>query len=122
MYADIQSNNWQLPLYFMGTDVIGAERKTLKDELEQGLSTEEIRSLTQEIKERKNTSGRYTALLREKDADKLQGIQAINIVDAAYKPIQPIAPRKKIILLQFIFMGLILGSVFVLFRRARKNQ
>ncbi|SPJ34380.1 Wzz/FepE/Etk N-terminal domain-containing protein [Kushneria phyllosphaerae] len=118
LYAGVQGNDWQLPLYFMGVNVLGAEKEIIQQQLDKGLSSEEIRDLGQKITERQRVDRSYKEISGESKERQLAGIKVINIVDAAYRPAEPIEPNKRMILFLAICIGGMAGVLAVIVRRS----
>lgn len=118
VYARVQSNDWQFPLYFMGVDVLGAEKKILQQQLDKGLSSEEIRDLGQKIAERQRVEKLYKEISDAGEKGQLAGIKAINVVDTAYRSDEPIRPNKKMVLFLAICIGGMAGVLAVIVRRS----
>ncbi|MGM0984780.1 MAG: Wzz/FepE/Etk N-terminal domain-containing protein [Pseudomonadota bacterium] len=119
IYANI-SGDGSLPLYFMGYQTLEADRDTLRDAIDQGLSNGEIRETEQQLKQRQ----RIATLL---DSGRLYGIdegvesnhteRVIDVVEYAFPPTTPSEPRKVLILALSLVLGGMLGVMLVFMAR-----
>lgn len=119
IYANI-SGDGSLPLYFMGYQALEADRDTLRDAIDQGLSNGEIRSTEQQLEQRQ----RIATLL---DSGRLYGIdegvepnhteRVVDVVEYAFPPAGPSEPRKALILALSLVLGGMLGVMLVFLAR-----
>lgn len=121
-------NNQQIPLYFMGTDALEAERKTLRQRTSDDFVDPRVAQIRKELlllntnrqvevlKQRENEevfmSGIESlraerARLLSIDTD-MSRLSLVNIDRLAFEPVDPIWPQKTLI----IGVGLILGCLF----------
>ncbi|QNI02374.1 hypothetical protein HXW73_05195 [Halomonas sp. SH5A2] len=120
IYADIDSGDGTLPLYFMGFQALEADRDTLRDVIGQGLSNEAIRETRQEMEQ----ILRVVELLEseqlsgvDKDVEPNHTERVVDVVEYAHQPSEPSAPRKGLILILSLMLGGILGVMLVFLRR-----
>jgi len=131
-------NNQQLPLYFLGTEVLESERNTLARRVSDDFSDSRIAEIRKELlllgnnrkiemlNSRTNDDlflGGLEALRMERM--RLQGVNTdisqINIVNvdrAASTPLKPIGPKKLLIVALALLLGAVFGVILVLVRNA----
>ena len=111
IYANI-SGDGSLPLYFMGHQALEAERDTLREEIDEGLSNGSIRDTQQQLQQHKRTA----ELL---DSEALWGVdegvehnpseRVVEVVEYAFPPAQPSEPREALILALALLLGGMIG-------------
>ena len=122
IYANI-GNDGSLPLYFMGYEALEADRDTLKDSIDDGLSNHEIREIEQKYEQREQISSLLSG-------NRLYGVdegvepnhteRIVDVVEYAFRPAAPSEPRKAMILALSMILGGMLGVMLVfLIRFAR---
>jgi len=136
VYAEINSQEG-LPLYFMGTEALQAEREVIEANLREDAQTPEIRSIVKQISLLRNNReieavqsreqdspfiDEYNALLQQNTL--LQAnlvapdeIQAAEVTNWAYQPANPDSPRKALILALSLVLGGMLGLMLVFLAR-----
>ena len=135
VYAEINAANSQdgLPLYFMGTDALKAEREVIEANLREETKTAAIRNLEKQIavlennreiealqarednaafSEEYNRLKEENTLLRANDVLEDE-IEVSRVISWAYQPAGPDSPKKLLILALSVVLGGMLG-VFVL--------
>lgn len=147
IHAEI--NQQQMPLYFLGTEALTAERDTLlkreSDDFTSGRITEiekELRLLENNRKiqllEARTQPDLFLdeiTAIKQKIAElniaekktidlinsHLPTIEIVNIDERAITPLSPLKPNKKLIAIIGLLLGGMLGVIFVLFREAMRN-
>lgn len=119
IYANINGDG-SLPLYFMGYQALEADRDTLSDAIDQGLSNGQIRAIEQQLEQRQ----RIAQLL---DSGRLYGVdegvepnhteRVVDVVEYAFPPAGPSEPRKALILALSLVLGGMLGVMLVFLAR-----
>lgn len=135
-------NGRPAPLYFMGTEVLEAERNALRKRTSDDFVEPRIGQIRKElillstnrkiqaIKSRANDQAFLEGIevLRVERArlqtidTNLQGLQLVSIDQRAVASIKPVKPRKVIIILIASFAGVLLGMVIALVRGAFKDH
>lgn len=115
-YASI-SGDGSLPLYFMGFQTLEAERDTLKEALDKGLSNGTIRDTEQMLK-------RHTRIAELLDEQALSGVdqgiaqanaeRVLQVVEYAFEPANRSSPRKGLTMVLAVISGGMFG-VFLAF-------
>ncbi|MNJ38506.1 LPS O-antigen length regulator [compost metagenome] len=138
-------NSQQVPLYFMGADVLEAERNTLRKRVSDDFTAPRVAQIRKQLL--MLASNRKIEMLkaRQNEIVFLEGVEALRaerarlerintdmqqlrlvIVDqSAVPPTKPIAPRKALIILAALFGGLVIGVCIALMRslfKARLRQ
>ncbi|SEQ32378.1 LPS O-antigen chain length determinant protein, WzzB/FepE family [Pseudomonas cuatrocienegasensis] len=135
-------NNQQIPLYFMGTEALEAEREALQRRRSDDFTEPRIAQIAKELqllahnrevdvlKQRENEDLflKKLAVWRE-EAARLQGLQLqvldtklVTIDQVAIEPFAPVKPRKALLLVIGLVLGGMLGVLFVLLRNLLKPQ
>ncbi|BAN47566.1 Wzz/FepE/Etk N-terminal domain-containing protein [Metapseudomonas resinovorans] len=129
-------NNQQIPLYFMGTDTLKAERAALQSRRSDEFTEPRIADIQAKLSLLANNREVEVLKQREnedlffKDLVKLRGEQArlenlkvdfsrlqlVHIDQVATTPLRPIAPRKSLIVVVALVLGLMLGGFIALVR------
>ena len=131
-------NNQEIPLYFMGTEALEAEREALKSRRSNDFTEPRVAQIAKELqllahnrevdvlKQRENEDLflKELAVWRE-EAARLQGLQLevldiklVTIDQVAIEPFAPIKPHKSLLLAIGLVVGGMLGVLFVLLRNA----
>lgn len=147
IHAEINQQN--MPLYFLGTEALTAERDTLlkreSDDFTSGRITEiekELRLLENNRKIQLLEARTQPDLfldeitsIKQKLAElniaerktldliesQLPKLEIVNIDERAITPLSPLKPNKKLIAIIGLLLGGMLGVIFVLFREALRN-
>lgn len=135
-------NSQQIPLYFLGTDALGAERDTLRKRNSDDFTSSRVSEIRKQLMLLETNRQVETLKARTNEALFLEGIESLRvesmrlqgidtnmshlrlaIVDQqAVTPNRPIQPRK-VIIITFAFLGgLLLGCFVALLRGAFKNR
>ncbi|WP_409281770.1 Wzz/FepE/Etk N-terminal domain-containing protein [Pseudomonas defluvii] len=130
-------NNQQIPLYFMGTDALEAERKALRQRTSDDFVDPRVAQIRKELL-LLNTNRQVEVLnQRENEEVFLSGIeplraerlrlaninidmQQLNLVSVdrfAIEPTNPIKPKKVLLIGSGLLLGCVLGVVLAIFRR-----
>ncbi|MHC8355023.1 GNVR domain-containing protein [Pseudomonas sp. LB3P81] len=130
--------NQQVPLYFLGVEALDAERRVLQHRMSDDFTEARIAQITKELSllqsnhqveilaQRKNEdmflsdiqSLRAEAVrLRNLDID-ISRINLVTIDRQALTPLAPVKPKKSIIIVLAVILGVVLGSVLVLIRHS----
>lgn len=131
-------NNQQIPLYFMGSEALEAERNTLLQRRSDDFTEPRIAQIAKELKLLE--SNRQVELLNKRENEDLflkdlatwreesarlrnlqydvAGLKLVTIDQAALEPLKPIKPRKALILA----LGLVLGGMLGLFIALLRNM
>jgi LPS O-antigen subunit length determinant protein (WzzB/FepE family) len=135
-------NNQQIPLYFMGTDALAAERAALKLRKSDDFTAERIAQIAKELQLLQSNREIEILGLRENEDLFLQGVQPlraemarlrnlnidisrlqlVTIDKQALEPLSPVKPKKALILLAALMAGLMLGVAFALIRHTVRNS
>ncbi|MFJ4055416.1 Wzz/FepE/Etk N-terminal domain-containing protein [Pseudomonas sp. NPDC089743] len=135
-------NGRQVPLYFMGTEVLDAERTALRKRTSDDFVEPRIGQIRKElimlstnrkvqaIKARANEEAFLEGIdaLRIERArlqaidTQLQGLHLVNVDQRAVASTKPIKPRKTLIVLVALVGGLLLGIVIAILRGAFKDH
>ncbi|WP_414156934.1 Wzz/FepE/Etk N-terminal domain-containing protein [Pseudomonas sp. BNK-15] len=135
-------NGRQVPLYFMGTEVLDAERAALRKRASDDFVEPRIGQIRKElimlstnrkvqaIKARANEEAFLEGIdaLRAERArlqaidTQLQGLHLVNVDQRAVASAKPIKPRKAVIVLMALVGGLLLGIVIAILRGAFKDH
>lgn len=123
IYANI-GNDGSLPLYFMGYEALEADRDTLKESIDDGLSNMMIREIEQQFEQRK----RISSLL---SSNRLYGVdegvepnhteRVVDVVEYAFRPPAPSEPRKALILALSLIVGGMVGVMLVFLARFTRS-
>ena len=135
-------NNQTIPLYFMGTDALEAERTALKNRKSDDFANSRIAEISKDLKilnsnreveilnQRKNEDiflqnidplRAERSRLRSINTD-MKNLNLVAIDRRAQEPLGPIKPRKALIMGMSIVMGLMLGVILALFRQTVLNR
>lgn len=120
IYADIDSGDGSLPLYFMGYQALEADRDSLHEAIDQSLSNEEIRETRQQREQLLRVvdlldSGQLSGV--DKDVESNHTERVVDVVEYAYPPAEPSEPRRGLILAFSIVLGGMLGVMLVFLHR-----
>ncbi|WP_238530364.1 Wzz/FepE/Etk N-terminal domain-containing protein [Pseudomonas sp. S9] len=129
-------NNQQIPLYFMGTEALGAERKALRARSSDDFTDPHVGEIEKQLRMLRHN--REVEALRKRDNDDLflvklakweeesSYLQALkpelllqDLVDVdqpAVSPLSPIKPKKLLIVVLGLVLGLMLGVMLALLR------
>ncbi|WP_313646000.1 Wzz/FepE/Etk N-terminal domain-containing protein [Pseudomonas sp.] len=135
-------NGRPVPLYFMGTEVLEAERNVLRQRSSDDFVEPRIGQIRKELLLLANNRNVEAIKARANDQDFLEGVEALRVERERLKTIdtqlqglklvsvdqravaaaKPIKPRKALIVLLTAVGGLLLGVFVVLIRAAYKNK
>ena len=135
-------NNQQFPLYFMGTEVLEAERNALRKRGSDDFVEPRIAQIRKELVMLENNRKVESLKARQNEQAFLEGIESlrverarlktintdmsqlrlVNIDQLAVVPSKPIKPRKGLIVAVAFVFGLFLGAVVALLRGAFKAR
>ena len=127
-------NNQQVPLYFMGVDALEAERSALSQRRSDDFTEARIAQIAKELQLLQNNRQIEVLNLREKEDLFLNGVEPIrseiarlrnlnidmsrlklvSIDRQALEPLRPIKPRKAMILIAGLVIGVMLGVLVAL--------
>ncbi|WP_348815888.1 Wzz/FepE/Etk N-terminal domain-containing protein [Halomonas sp. H10-59] len=127
-------NATSLPLYFMGTQALAAEKEVVEQSLEQEASTPAIREIEKELaqlrhqrqiealQQRSDDSSfvdAYNQLSQENTLLRANRVTAddidiIEVVNLAYRPNRPEGPGKALVLALAVILGSMLGVMLVM--------
>jgi LPS O-antigen subunit length determinant protein (WzzB/FepE family) len=136
IYAEINTQNG-LPLYFMGTDALRAEREILEANLRENAKTAAIINIEKEIQQLQNNREIEALLAREDNSPFVEAynelrqnnillksnvltpddIQVAEVISWAYQPDSPDSPRRALILALSLVLGGMLGVMLVFLAR-----
>ncbi|GAA0556770.1 Wzz/FepE/Etk N-terminal domain-containing protein [Halomonas salifodinae] len=116
IYADISSGEGSLPLYFMGYQALEADRDTLREAIDQGLSNSNIRETQQQLEQRLRiaellSSGQLYGV--DEGVEPNHTERVVDVVEYAFPPAGPSEPRKGLILALSLVLGGMLGVMLV---------
>lgn len=118
-YANI-SGDGSLPLYFMGYQALEADRDTLKETIDKGLSSGLIRDTEQQLKQHK----RIAELLNnealrgvDREVEQNHVERVVEVVEFAYPPASYSEPRKALILVLALVLGGMVGVMLAFMAR-----
>ncbi|WP_176514186.1 Wzz/FepE/Etk N-terminal domain-containing protein [Pseudomonas faucium] len=140
-------NNQQIPLYFMGTDALEAEKQALRNrssddfvsprvsEIRKELLMLEQNRKIQALEQRKNDElflknieglRAERARLLSIDTD-MSDLRLVVVDRAAVEPLRAVFPKKSLVIAMGLAIGVLIGMVFVLIRhtmrmRTRENE
>ncbi|WP_308812242.1 Wzz/FepE/Etk N-terminal domain-containing protein [Pseudomonas plecoglossicida] len=135
-------NSQQTPLYFLGSNVLEAERNALRRRTSDDFTEPRIAQIRKELvmlstnrkvqmlKARANDAAfleGIETLRAEKSRllnldTSLQGLRLISVDQLAVEPVRPIRPRKALIVLVALVVGLMLGVFVALIRSLVKDR
>ncbi|GJB81333.1 hypothetical protein KAM380_057980 [Aeromonas caviae] len=135
-------NGRPVPLYFMGTEVLEAERATLRKRTSDDFVAPRIGEIRKELLLLSNNRSVEAIKARVNDQDflegvealraervrlqaintELQGLQLVSIDQRAVAAAKPLKPRKALIVMFAFVCGLLLGVIIALVRAAFKNN
>jgi LPS O-antigen subunit length determinant protein (WzzB/FepE family) len=129
-------NNQQIPLYFMGSEALSAERDALKRRRSDDFTEPRIAQIAKELQ--LLTNNREVEVLKKREnedlflkklagwreeAARLKGLQLevldtklVTIDQVAIEPFAPVKPRKSLLIVMGLVIGCILGVFVVLLR------
>lgn len=133
-------NNQQLPLYFMGTEVLQAEQRALRQRVSDDFVEPRIAQIRKEIIMLSSNRKVETLQLRENEAVFLEGIDSlrterarllgintdlsqlnlVNVDQLAVAPSHPINPRKGLLVAVGLFAGTVAGILIAFLREMFK--
>ena len=136
VYAEFNSQN-TLPLYFMGTEALRAERLVLEQNLHEEVKTAAIRSIEKEIEQLQHNREVEAILAREQESPFIDSynelrernllLQASRIAPDdirvavvtlwAYQPETPDSPRRSLILALALIVGSMAGVMLIALTR-----
>lgn len=134
-------NNQQIPLYFMGTEALGAERKALRSRISDDFTDAHVGEIEKQL--RMLRSNRQVEALRKRENDdmfleklakweeeisylqqlqpELQLNDLVDIDQPAVSPLSPIKPKKLLIVVLGVLLGGMLGVFTALLRSLVKR-
>nr|WP_306109975.1 GNVR domain-containing protein [Pseudomonas sp. MN1F] len=135
-------NGRPVPLYFMGTEVLEAERSVLRQRISDDFVEPRIGQIRKELLLLANNRNVEAIKARANDQDflegvealrvererlkaidtQLQGLQLVSVDQRAVAAAEPVKPRKALIVLLTAVGGLLLGVFVVLIRAAYKKK
>lgn len=135
-------NDRPVPLYFMGTEVLEAERSTLRKRSSDDFVEPRIGQIRKELLLLSNNRNVEAIKARANDQDflegvealrvererlqaidtQLQGLQLVSIDQRAVAATKPIKPRKALIVILAFIGGILLGVLIALMRAAFKSH
>ena len=133
----IEINNQQIPLYFMGTDALEAERAALQQRKTDDFTEGRIAQIARELQLLQ--SNREVEVLKQRQNEDLflsgveplraeivrlgnlsnldsSNMKLVSIDRKALEPMQPIKPKKALVILLGLLLGGMLGVLIVLVR------
>jgi len=133
-------NNQQIPLYFMGSDALEAERKALQARRSDDFTEPRIAQIARELKLLENNRQIETLNSRENDDLFLEGLagwreeaarlralhldtvalRLVSVDQNAVEPTRPIKPKKALIVALSLVLGGMLGLFIALARNLRR--
>ena len=135
-------NNQQIPLYFMGTEALEAERSVLQQRKSDDFTAKRVGEIAKELQLLENT--REIEILNSRqnediflagvqslraEAVRLQGLaidmsrlKLVTIDKQALEPINPIKPNRKLIIIFGLLLGGVLGIAIVAIRSILSQQ
>lgn len=129
-------NNQQIPLYFMGTDALEAERKALRQRTSDDFVDPRVAQIRKELL-LLNTNRQVEVLNKRENEEvflsdiaplraervrlssistDMRGLSLVNIDRLAVEPPDPVKPQKALIISLGLIVGCLLGVVFALLR------
>ncbi len=129
-------NSQQIPLYFMGTDALEAERATLQQRKSDDFTEKRIAEIAKELQllqvnrqvEVLNQRANEDVFLRDVEPLRseitrlrnlnvdMSNVKLVVIDQQALKPLSPIKPKKALILLAGLVLGLLVGVILAVIR------
>lgn len=135
-------NNQQIPLYFMGSDALEAERNTLLQRRSDDFTEPRIAQIAKELKLLENN--RQIEVLKQREnedlflkdlaiwreeAARLRGLnfdvddlKLVSVDQVAVEPLKPIKPKKALILALGVVLGGMLGLFIALLRNLLRRK
>lgn len=129
-------NNQQIPLYFMGTDALEAERKVLRQRTSDDFSDPRVAQIRKELL-LLNTN-REVEVLNQRENEEvflsdiaplraervrlssistdMRGLSLVNVDRLAVEPADPVKPKKVLIIALGVVVGCLLGVLMAVFR------
>lgn len=131
-------NNQQIPLYFMGTEALEAEKQALRLRTSDDFVSPRISGIRKELLLLEQNRRIQTLQQRQNDELFLNGIDAlraergrlssintdmstlglVTVDRAAVEPLNPVYPKKPLVVALGVLLGVLAGTVFVLLRHA----
>lgn len=131
-------NNQQIPLYFMGTEALEAERRVLQKRKSDDFVDPKVSLIRKELLLLANNRRVQTLEQRKNEELFLKGIESlraerarlmsiptdmsrlrlVSIDRLAVEPVSPIAPKKSLIIFLGVLLGVLVGCVLALLRYA----
>lgn len=135
-------NNQQAPLYFLGTEVLEAERNTLRKRVSDDFVEPRVAQIRKELIMLSNNRKVQALKARENEEAFLEGIEALRVertrlqgIDTGLKGLalvsidqratsssKPVKPNKMLVVLGACIVGLFLGAAIALLRGAFKDH
>lgn len=129
-------NNQQIPLYFMGTDALEAERKALRQRTSDDFADPRVAQIRKELL-LLNTN-REVEVLNQRENEEvflsdiaplraervrlssistdMRGLSLVNVDRLAVEPADPVKPKKVLIIVLGVVVGCLLGVLMAVFR------
>lgn len=129
-------NNQQIPLYFMGTDALEAERKALRQRTSDDFADPRVAQIRKELL-LLNTN-RQVEVLKQRENEEvflsdiaplraervrlssistdMRGLSLVNVDRLAVEPADPVKPKKVLIIALGVVVGCLLGVLMAVFR------
>lgn len=129
-------NNQQIPLYFMGTDALEAERKALRQRTSDDFADPRVAQIRKELL-LLNTN-RQVEVLNQRENEEvflsdiaplraervrlssistdMRGLSLVNVDRLAVEPADPVKPKKVLIIALGVVVGCLLGVLMAVFR------
>ncbi|WP_177429959.1 LPS O-antigen chain length determinant protein WzzB [Pseudomonas sp. SWI6] len=135
-------NNQQVPMYFLGTDALEAEKQALRErktddfveprvaQIRKELMMLEQNRTMQSLEQRKNDELfiKGVEVLRAERSrlnavnTDLSGLRLVSVDQQATEPLSPVFPRKSVFISLGVIFGGVIGMVYVLLRHALKSR
>ena len=132
IYAEINSQGG-LPLYFMGTEALRAEREVMEQNLEEDAKTAEIRNIESQLQQLRNNRTIEAIAERENQTPFIEEynnlrsqneilsasivspdeVDVVSAVNWAYQPNGPDSPKSSLIIALSLVLGGMLGVILV---------
>lgn len=135
-------NNQQVPMYFLGTDALEAERQALRERKTDDFVEPRIAQIRKELMLLEQNRTMQALEQRQKDElfvkggealraersrlnainSDLSGLRLVSVDQQATEPLSPIFPRKSLFVSLGALLGGVIGVVYVLLRHALKAR
>lgn len=135
-------NNQQVPMYFLGTDALEAERQVLKERKADDFVEPRIAQIRKEVMLLEQNRAMQALEQRQNDELFLKGVEAlraerlrlssvntdlgglrlVSVDQQATEPLSPVFPRKSLFISLGVLLGGVIGVVYVLLRHVLKAR